>query len=75
MLKTSMPLPQNALRVFENAPLRTDVISVLLVDDHALVREGLRQLFTLQEDMQVVGEAGMASRHCTLFGACVPMWY
>jgi len=30
---------------------------VLLVDDHALVREGLRQLFTLQEDIQVVGEA------------------
>ena len=37
--------------------LRTDVISVLLVDDHALMREGLRQLFTLEQDIQVVGEA------------------
>ncbi len=37
--------------------LRTDVISVLLVDDHALIREGLRQLFTLEQDIQVVGEA------------------
>lgn len=36
---------------------RTDVISVLLVDDHALIREGLRQLFALEEDLQIVGEA------------------
>src|SRR5947207_11733694 len=35
----------------------TTVISVLLVDDHALMREGLRQLFSLEEDLQVVGEA------------------
>jgi len=36
---------------------RTAVISVLLVDDHMLLREGLRQLFQLEEDIQVVGEA------------------
>ncbi|HLZ63750.1 MAG TPA: response regulator transcription factor [Ktedonosporobacter sp.] len=36
---------------------RTAVISVLLVDDHALVREGLLQLFTLEQDIQVVGDA------------------
>lgn len=35
----------------------TAVISVLLVDDHALMREGLRQLLALEEDLQVVGEA------------------
>src|SRR2546423_126571 len=33
-------------------------IRVLLVDDHALVREGLCQLFALEKDIQVVGEAG-----------------
>jgi DNA-binding NarL/FixJ family response regulator len=32
-------------------------ISVLLVDDHALMREGLRQLFALEQDIQVVDEA------------------
>ncbi|WP_165423565.1 response regulator transcription factor [Ktedonosporobacter rubrisoli] len=32
-------------------------ISILLVDDHALMREGLRQLFGLEEDLEVVGEA------------------
>lgn len=33
-------------------------IDVLLVDDHALIREGLCQLFTLEKDIHVVGEAG-----------------
>ena len=37
---------------------RTAVISVLLVDDHALMREGLRQLLELEEDICIVGEAG-----------------
>jgi DNA-binding NarL/FixJ family response regulator len=36
---------------------QTDTISVLLVDDHALIREGLRQLFTLEDGIRVVGEA------------------
>jgi DNA-binding NarL/FixJ family response regulator len=39
------------------AKQRTGVISVLLVDDHALIREGLRQLFALEPDLQVIGEA------------------
>ncbi len=39
------------------APNKTDVISVLLVDDHALMREGLRQLLDLEEDIHVVGDA------------------
>jgi len=33
-------------------------IRVLLVDDHALVREGIRSLLQLYEDIEVVGEAG-----------------
>ncbi len=37
--------------------VETGVISVLLVDDHALMREGLRQLLELEEDMHIVGEA------------------
>lgn len=34
------------------------MIDVLLVDDHAVVREGYRRLLELQLDMRVVGEAG-----------------
>ena len=35
----------------------TTLIDILLVDDHALIREGLRQLLTLEPDMRIVGEA------------------
>lgn len=35
----------------------TDMIGVLLVDDHMLMREGLRQLFALEQDIRVIGEA------------------
>ena len=34
-----------------------DKIGVLIVDDHAVVRQGLRTLLELQEDIEVVGEA------------------
>ncbi|MCC6146725.1 MAG: response regulator transcription factor [Anaerolineaceae bacterium] len=34
------------------------IIRVLLVDDHALFREGLRMIISSQSDMEVVGEAG-----------------
>lgn len=34
------------------------MIGVLIVDDHAVVREGLRTFLELQDDIRVVGEAG-----------------
>ena len=34
-----------------------DKIGVLIVDDHAVVRQGLRSLLELQEEIEVVGEA------------------
>jgi DNA-binding NarL/FixJ family response regulator len=43
-------------------------ISVVLVDDHAVVRDGLRALLELQDDISVVGsfgEAGGAVRFCS----------
>ena len=36
------------------------MISVVLVDDHAVVRSGLRLLLEAQHDIEVVGEAGNA---------------
>jgi two-component system, NarL family, response regulator NreC len=36
------------------------VIRVVLVDDHAVVRSGLRLLLEAQEDVEVIGEAGNA---------------
>jgi DNA-binding NarL/FixJ family response regulator len=35
-----------------------DQITVLIVDDHALLREGLREILESQDDLSVVGEAG-----------------
>jgi len=34
-----------------------DPIRVLIADDHAVVREGLRTFFSLQDDIEVVGDA------------------
>lgn len=36
----------------------TDKIKLLLVDDHEIVRAGLRMLFLAEPDMSIVGEAG-----------------
>lgn len=36
----------------------TDPIRILIADDHALVREGMRALLDARPDMEVVGEAG-----------------
>ena len=38
--------------------LSTGRITVLIVDDHQVVRQGLRTFLGLQEDIEVVGEAG-----------------
>lgn len=35
----------------------TQKVKVLVVDDHAVVREGIRTLLSLQKDIQVIGEA------------------
>jgi two-component system, NarL family, response regulator DevR len=40
---------------------RGDRIRVFLLDDHAVVREGLRSLLETDGDMEVVGEAGTAA--------------
>jgi len=56
-LSSRPDLPTNHVDAQHPAAPRTELISVLLVDDHALMREGLRQLFSLEEDLQVVGEA------------------
>lgn len=34
------------------------MIKILIADDHAIVREGLKQIVVLEKDLQVTGEAG-----------------
>ena len=38
--------------------MSTRNIRILLVDDHAVVRQGFRMILAAQEDMEIVGEAG-----------------
>lgn len=44
--------------------LRTEALRVVLADDHAVVREGLRVLLHAQPDMLVVGEAADGEAAC-----------
>ena len=37
-----------------------ETTKILLVDDHQVVRDGLRHMIELEEDMEIVGEAGEA---------------
>jgi len=36
--------------------------TVLLVDDHPLVRSGLNTLISTTDDLEIIGEAGAVSR-------------
>ena len=47
-------------------------ISVLLVDDHALIREGLRRAFEATDDLEVVDEAGSVAQALALARAHRP---
>ncbi len=48
------------------------VIRILLVDDHALFRQGLRQLLATTPDLVVIGEAGSASEAFELVPQLAP---
>ncbi len=50
----------------------TEPITILLVDDHAVVRQGLRTFLELQPDMVVVGEAGNGQTAVALTKALTP---
>jgi NarL family two-component system response regulator LiaR len=50
----------------------SDVVTVLLVDDHALVRGGVRAFLDTQPDLDVVGEAGSGEEAVRLAEIHVP---
>lgn len=53
-------------------PTQNEAISVLIVDDHAIVRQGLRTYLDLQPDMQVVGECADGRQALELVRNLVP---
>src|SRR5580704_4924902 len=52
--------------------VKKDKVSVLLVDDHAVVREGYRRLLERHGDIEVVGEASDAAAAQVLFRRLEP---
>lgn len=54
------------------APRSAPIIRVLIADDHAVVRQGLRTFIDLQEDMQVVGEGSNGSEAVELAASLQP---
>ena len=50
----------------------SDSISVLLVDDHAMVRQGVRAFLITQPDISVVGEAGSGEEAVKLSAQHIP---
>jgi two-component system, NarL family, response regulator LiaR len=55
-----------------NPPLAAEKISVLIVDDHPIVRQGLRTLLELQNDITVAGEAENGRIACELVADLKP---
>ena len=47
-------------------------IRLLLVDDHAVVRSGLKMLLASEEDVEIVGEAGSGSEAVAIAGSTRP---
>ncbi len=50
----------------------SEAITVLLVDDHAMVRQGVRTFLETQADLSVVGEAGSGEEAVALAAQHVP---
>jgi PAS domain S-box-containing protein len=51
---------------------KTGVVRVLLVDDHAMVRQGLRSILDSYEDIAIVGEAGDGLAAVGLVNSLIP---
>src|SRR5262245_16000797 len=47
-------------------------IRLIIVDDHAIMRQGLRKLFEFEDDFQVVGEAGSGEQALALARSVLP---
>src|SRR5579863_6653520 len=47
-------------------------IRVLVVDDHPLVRKGIESVLAVEDDLEMVGEAGDGAEAVTKFQECRP---
>lgn len=54
------------------AGVRSGVIKVFLLDDHEIVRRGIAELLSSEDDLEVVGEAGTAAEALRRIPAAMP---
>ena len=52
--------------------MATDAIRVLIVDDHRMVRQGLRAFVLIHDDLELVGEAGDGQEACAMYSRLQP---
>jgi two-component system NarL family response regulator len=50
----------------------SDIITLMIVDDHPVVREGLAAIFKSQKDIKIVAEAGDGDEACKLYDEFSP---
>ena len=50
----------------------SDAITVMIVDDHPVVREGLTAIFKSQKDIKIIAEAGDGDEACKLYNELYP---
>ncbi|MCD4677107.1 MAG: response regulator transcription factor, partial [Desulfobacula sp.] len=50
----------------------TNIISIMIVEDHSIVRHGLKQSLSQEKDMMVVAEASTGQRAVELISECTP---
>jgi two-component system, NarL family, response regulator NreC len=71
-LQTFAALAGQSRYARRGVPVSNEIIRVLLVDDHAIVRDGLRALLKSAPDIQVVGEAGDGQEAMTVAQRTAP---
>ena len=50
----------------------SEIVKIVIVDDHSMIREGLKQLLELDGDIQVIGEAGNGEECLALLKTLIP---
>jgi len=70
-------MTDNSVPAADNSELHSDpeankAATVLLVDDHPLLRKGLAQLIELEDDLEVIGEASSGLEALSLAAECEP---
>ncbi len=65
-------ISRDTVDIEQDLSKKNSVIKVLIVDDHQVVREGLRRMLSVEKDIRVVGEAGSGEEAIIKAAALAP---